>query len=86
MLKRWSTTDDEGVITETYDSFEAEFTDNPYPTVEGVANILKAMSGTVDGADPAHAGRFVDNSFITELDRSGDLESRREEFGLEEGL
>jgi ABC-type nitrate/sulfonate/bicarbonate transport system substrate-binding protein len=86
VLKRWSTTDDEGVISETYDSFETEFTDNPYPTVEGVANILKAMSGTVDGADTAHAGRFVDNSFITELDRSGDLDSLREEFGLEEGL
>ena len=86
VLTRWSTTDDEAVIAETYDSFGEEFSEDPYPTVEGVANILKAMSSTVDGADSALAGRFVDASFITEMDRSGDLDSLREEFGLEEGL
>ncbi|HWG04276.1 MAG TPA: hypothetical protein VG271_04610 [Beijerinckiaceae bacterium] len=64
----------EDVQRQTYGLASREFSTRPFPTAAAIAGVFSAMQGKIAGADPAHAGDYVDGSFLAALESAGTLD------------
>jgi hypothetical protein len=82
VLKIYSSTDDESVLRRGYDVLCEVFSERPYPSVEAIGNVISTFNGIIPGAESARPDQFIDDSFMAELDRSGELAKLRAKYGL----
>jgi ABC-type nitrate/sulfonate/bicarbonate transport system substrate-binding protein len=72
---------DRSIAEETYDLTRPGMPKVPYPQVEGLAKVLRVMSGDLPLAATADPRRFVDDGCLRELEREGFLASLHPEGG-----
>ena len=70
-LRKFLRIDDAGLLRETYDAYFQKFPRAPYPTVEGIRNILTELSARLPTARTATPADFIEPRFVKELDESG---------------
>lgn len=73
-LRKFLRTDDLELLREIYDAYFQKFPRAPYPTVEGIRNILTELSSRLPKAKTARPDDFVEPRFVKELDESGFIE------------
>jgi ABC-type nitrate/sulfonate/bicarbonate transport system substrate-binding protein len=83
VLKIYSSTDDESVLRRGYGVLCEVFSERPYPSVEAIGNVISTFNGIIPGAESARPDQFIDDSFMAELDRSGELAKLRTKYGLQ---
>ncbi len=81
VARKWGTPVDEEVLQRTWEFASKEFSESPFPTVEAIGGILRAMSGKIAGADTANAADHIDASFMHAMQASGTLAGIRRRHG-----
>ncbi|MGE5818356.1 MAG: ABC transporter substrate-binding protein [Deltaproteobacteria bacterium] len=72
IMAKYLKTDDPDALQEAYESIgQALIPETPYPTTKGIQIMLREMGAKDASARTARPERFVDLSFIKELDSSG---------------
>jgi NitT/TauT family transport system substrate-binding protein len=76
VLAKYLKTSDAAVLNEVYENIGLTLLpQKPYPTLRGIAVMLRELSGREPKAASARPEQFVDLTFITELDSSGFIDS-----------
>src|SRR5262252_8046626 len=69
-------TDDRELLEESYDMIiKSNFVIRPYPSVPGIANLLKGLEQTTPKAKSAKPEDFADSRVVREIDQSGFVKS-----------
>jgi hypothetical protein len=71
VLRNFLHLDDREILRDIYNAYYQIFPKAPYPTVEGIKNILSELSVRIPKARTARPEDFVDLRFVKELDESG---------------
>ena len=71
----YSRLDDRSVAEQTYDITQPGMPKVPYPVTAALATALRLMGRTFPPAAAADAGRFVEDRFLREIERSGFIDS-----------
>lgn len=74
VMGKYLRTNNREVLDATYAWYLANIPQKPYPTVNGIAFILKDLAAADPRARSADPKSFVDTSFVRELDESGFFE------------
>ena len=82
VMRKWGSPVSDEVQEETYEFASQEFSVRPFPTAASIAGILAAMQGKVTGADPVDAAKYVDDSFLSEMERTGELVRLWSRYGI----
>jgi NitT/TauT family transport system substrate-binding protein len=70
-LSKFLRLSDMGLLSDIYDVYYQRLPRAPYPTVEGIRNILTELSSRLPKAKTAKATDFIEARFVKELDESG---------------
>ena len=73
ILAKYTRTEDTEILASTYRHYRSRYLEKIYVDLEGVKNLLRFELKDAGEAAPA---RFVDNSFVAELEREGMFEKR----------
>ncbi len=71
VMAKYLGTDDPEILDDAYERVILNLQVPPYPTVEGVSVLLKALGKTQPKALTAKPEDFIDSSLVRELDQSG---------------
>lgn len=71
VLGKYLELNDQAVLEDTWEVFSQVFEDIPYVNPRGVQNAIESVAQTVPAAVSATPDRFVDSSFVRQLDESG---------------
>ncbi len=71
VLSRFTQTDDQQTLSDTYDEYVPRYPRAPHATVASVVTILDAIRDVEPRAATANPADFVDDRFVRELDDSG---------------
>lgn len=81
VARKWGTPVDEDVLANVWEFASKEFSERPFPTAAAISGILNAMSGHVPGADRADSGAFIDDGFLSQMEKSGMLKALQKKYG-----
>jgi ABC-type amino acid transport substrate-binding protein len=70
-LAKYLQLNDQAVLDDTWKQFSPIFADVPYVNPQGVQNAIETVAQTVPEASGATPDRFVDSSFVRQLDEGG---------------
>jgi ABC-type nitrate/sulfonate/bicarbonate transport system substrate-binding protein len=73
-LTRYMRTDDQEVLDYSYEHYLKRTPKKPYPTLQGIQNLIDMSAPLVPQAKTAKPEQFVDLSFLQELEREGFFE------------
>jgi ABC-type nitrate/sulfonate/bicarbonate transport system substrate-binding protein len=77
VMSKYLRTNDKEILDATYSWYLANIPQKPYPTLNGIAFILKDLATNDPRARGADPKNFVDSGFVQELDESGFFERTR---------